>query len=81
MKLKLKNIFTSAVVASAAILAPSVVLAAEGASTAIDFSGLTAGFSITSVVTAVMAIAASLMTLYLAIRGVRVVMALVRGGN
>ncbi|KFX11098.1 membrane protein [Pectobacterium parvum] len=79
--MKLKNIFVSVAAASAAILAPAVVMAAEGTSAAIDFSGLTAGFSITAVVTAVMAIAASLMTLYLAIRGVRVIMALVRGGN
>ncbi|PPE64783.1 hypothetical protein [Pectobacterium brasiliense] len=79
MKLKLKNIFTSAVVASAAILAPSVVLAAEGASAALDFSGVTEGFSVTAVVTAVMAIAAGLMGLYLAIKGVQTIMNLVRG--
>ncbi|QQK72167.1 hypothetical protein HG702_12165 [Pectobacterium versatile] len=78
--MKLKNIFTSAVVASSAILAPSVVLAAEGASAALDFSGVTAGFSVTEVTAAVMAIAGSLMALYLAIRGVKTIMSLVRGG-
>ncbi|MDC9817845.1 hypothetical protein ABRQ07_02020 [Pectobacterium polonicum] len=78
--MKLKNIFAPIVVATAAILAPSVVLAAEGASAAIDFSGVTAGFSVTEVTAAVMAIAGSLMALYLAIRGVKTIMSLVRGG-
>lgn len=77
--MKLKNIFVSAVVASAAILSPAIVLAAEGAAAAIDFSGVTAGFSVTEVVSAVMAIAAGLMTLYLAIKGVSTIMNLVRG--
>ncbi|MBA0158977.1 hypothetical protein [Pectobacterium versatile] len=78
--MKLKNIFTSTVVASAAILAPVTVFAAEGASAALDFSGVTEGFSVTAVVTAVMAIAAGLMGLYLAIKGVKTIMTLVRGG-
>lgn len=78
--MKLKNIFVSVVAVSAAILAPTVVLAAEGASAALDFSGVTEGFSIGAVVTGVMAIAAALMGLHLAIKGVRVIMTLVRGG-
>ncbi|PPE62184.1 hypothetical protein F157LOC_01023 [Pectobacterium brasiliense] len=75
-----KNVFAPIAVATAAILAPTVVLAAEGASAALDFSGVTEGFSVTAVVTAVMAIAAGLMGLYLAIKGVRTIMGLVRGG-
>ncbi|MBE5202010.1 hypothetical protein IG612_05155 [Pectobacterium sp. FL60-S17] len=78
--MKLKHIFLSVAAASAAILAPTVVLAAEGASAALDFSGITEGFSVTAVVTAVMAIAAGLMGLYLAIKGVKTIMTLVRGG-
>ncbi|MEQ9891847.1 hypothetical protein [Pectobacterium aroidearum] len=78
--MKLKKIFASIAVATAAILSPAVVLAAEGASAALDFSGVTEGFSVTAVVTAVMAIAAGLMGLYLAIKGVRTIMGLVRGG-
>ncbi|KHT23416.1 hypothetical protein [Pectobacterium carotovorum] len=78
--MKIKNIFASIGVATVAILAPTVVLAAEGASAALDFSGVTEGFSVTAVVTAVMAIAAGLMGLYLAIKGVKTIMALVRGG-
>lgn len=78
--MKIKNIFAPIVVAATAILAPTVVLAAEGASAALDFSGVTEGFSVTAVVTAVMAIAAGLMGLYLAIKGVRTIMTLVRGG-
>ncbi|RRO16562.1 hypothetical protein [Pectobacterium aquaticum] len=79
--MKLKNIFTSVVFASAAILAPTVVLAAEGsAADVLDFSKITEGFSIGAVVTGVMAIAAALMGLHLAIKGVRVIMTLVRGG-
>ncbi|MBQ4780363.1 hypothetical protein F9U38_07575 [Pectobacterium versatile] len=78
--MKLKNIFVSVATASAAIMAPAAVFAAEGASAALDFSGVTEGFSVTAVVTAVMAIAAGLMGLYLAIKGVRTIMTLVRGG-
>ncbi|WP_226373480.1 hypothetical protein [Pectobacterium quasiaquaticum] len=77
--MKLKNIFVSVAAASAAILAPAVVLAAEGSAAAIDFSGVTAGFSVVEVVSAVMSIAAGLMTLYLAIKGVQTIMNLVRG--
>ncbi|UDQ77964.1 hypothetical protein LJQ72_10615 [Pectobacterium brasiliense] len=77
--MKLKKIFAP-IVAATAILAPTVVLAAEGASAALDFSGVTAGFSVTEVTAAVMAIAGSLMALYLAIRGVKTIMSLVRGG-
>ncbi|MEI7409615.1 hypothetical protein [Pectobacterium aroidearum] len=77
--MKLKNIFLSLAAASAAILSPAVVLAAEGTSAALDFSGVTEGFSVTAVVTAVMAIAAGLMGLYLAIKGVTTIMNLVRG--
>ncbi|POE04700.1 hypothetical protein [Pectobacterium odoriferum] len=75
----MKNIFVSVVTATSAILAPVTVFAAEGAA-ALDFSGVTEGFSVTAVVTAVMAIAAGLMGLYLAIKGVRTIMTLVRGG-
>ncbi|MEI7228324.1 hypothetical protein [Pectobacterium carotovorum] len=78
--MKIKNIFAPIVVAATAILAPAIVLAAEGASAALDFSGVTEGFSVAAVVTAVMAIAAGLMGLYLAIKGVRTIMSLVRGG-
>ncbi|URG54568.1 hypothetical protein IG605_009990 [Pectobacterium quasiaquaticum] len=77
--MKLKKIFAPIVVTAASILAPTVVLAAEGASAALDFSGVTEGFSVTAVVTAVMAIAAGLMGLYLAIKGVTTIMNLVRG--
>ncbi|MBN3062861.1 hypothetical protein H5A21_01860 [Pectobacterium aquaticum] len=77
--MKLKNIFVSVAAASAAILSPVVVLAAEGSAAALDFSGVTEGFSVTAVVTAVMAIAAGLMGLYLAIKGVTTIMNLVRG--
>ncbi|MCL6353241.1 hypothetical protein [Pectobacterium polaris] len=77
--MKLKNIFAPIVVATAAILAPAVVLAAEGASAALDFSGVTEGFSVTEVVGAVMGIAAGLMGLYLAIKGVNTIIGLVRG--
>lgn len=77
--MKLKNIFASVVVASAAILAPVTVFAADAAD-ALDFSKITEGFSIGAVVTGVMAIAAALMGLHLAIKGVRVIMTLVRGG-
>ncbi|WP_437216995.1 hypothetical protein [Pectobacterium sp. LFLA-215] len=78
--MKSKNIFAPIAVAAAAILAPTVAMAAEGASAALDFSGVTEGFSVTAVVTAVMAIAAGLMGLYLAIKGVKTIMNLVRGG-
>ncbi|KAA3668304.1 hypothetical protein LHL03_11100 [Pectobacterium carotovorum] len=78
--MKIKNIFAPIAVATASILAPAAVFAAEGASAALDFSGVTEGFSVAAVVTAVMAIAAGLMGLYLAIKGVRTIMTLVRGG-
>ncbi|MEQ9936404.1 hypothetical protein ABRQ07_02080 [Pectobacterium polonicum] len=78
--MKLKNIFVSVATVSAAILAPVTVFAAEGAAAALDFSGVTEGFSVAAVVTAVMAIAAGLMGLYLAIKGVKTIMTLVRGG-
>ncbi|QSD24717.1 hypothetical protein H5A38_10655 [Pectobacterium brasiliense] len=80
MKIK-KNVFAPIVVATAAmaILSPAVVLAADGAAAALDFSGVTAGFSVAEVVSAVMSIAAGLVTLYLAIKGATTIMNLVRG--
>lgn len=73
--MNLKNIFSSAVVVTA--LAPIFSYAAEGD---LDLSSLTDAFSVTSVVTGVLAIAAGLMGLYLAIKGTKVILNLVRGG-
>lgn len=73
--MKLKSIFSSAVVVTA--LAPVLSFAAEGD---LDLSSLTDSFSVTTVVTGVLAISAGLMGLYLAIKGAKVILTLVRGG-
>ncbi|WP_316548048.1 hypothetical protein [Klebsiella michiganensis] len=59
------------------ILAPAASFAAEGD---LDLSSLTDTFSVAPVITGVLAIAGVLLTLYAAMRGSKIVLALVRGG-
>ncbi len=51
---------------------------ASGAS-AVDFSSVTSAFSAGSIVTGVLAIAAVLMTVYVAMKGAKIIMSMVRG--
>lgn len=60
----------------ALLSAPAMVMAAE---TGPDLSGLTSNFSVTTVVTGVLAIAAGLATLYLAIKGAKILLQMIRG--
>ncbi|EPX2828359.1 TPA: hypothetical protein ACN7OD_003089 [Klebsiella pneumoniae] len=62
---------------STAILAPAASFAAEGD---LDLSSLTDTFSVAPVIAGVLAIAGVLLTLYAAMRGSKIVLALVRGG-
>lgn len=64
-------------VLSTAILAPAMSFAAEGD---LDLYSLTDSFSVAPVITGVLAIAAVLLGLYAAMRGAKIVLALVRGG-
>lgn len=64
-------------VLSTAILTPAMSFAAEGD---LDLSSLTDSFSVAPVITGVLAIAAVLLGLYAAMRGAKIVLALVRGG-
>ncbi|WP_142501955.1 hypothetical protein [Klebsiella sp. 2680] len=72
----MKKIFSLSVL-STAILAPAASFAAEGG---LDLSTLTDSFSVGPVITGVLAIAAVLLGLYAAMRGAKIILALVRGG-
>ncbi|HBW7442348.1 TPA: hypothetical protein MFD56_000488 [Klebsiella pneumoniae] len=71
--MQMKKLF----VLSTAILTPAMSFAAEGD---LDLSSLTDSFSVAPVITGVLAIAAVLLGLYAAMRGAKIVLALVRGG-
>jgi len=51
-----------------------------GSASAVDFTPLTGAFTAPDIVTAVLAISATLATIYVAIKGVRIVLAMLRGG-
>ncbi|HHO8374420.1 hypothetical protein R8556_02365 [Klebsiella pneumoniae] len=72
----MRKLFSLSVL-STAILAPAASFAAEGD---LDLSTLTDSFSVAPVITGVLAIAGVLLTLYAAMRGAKIVVALVRGG-
>lgn len=72
----MKKLFSLSVL-STAILAPAMSFAAEGD---LDLSSLTDTFSVAPVIAGVLAIAGVLLTLYAAMRGSKIVLALVRGG-
>lgn len=73
----MKKLFSLSVL-SAAILAPAASFAAEGD---LDLSSLTDSFSVSPVITGVLAIAGTLLGLYATMRGAKIVLALVRGGS
>jgi hypothetical protein len=50
-----------------------------GSSSTVDFSSVTSAFSAGSIVTGVLAIAAVLMTVYVAMKGAKIIMSMVRG--
>ncbi|GGX52149.1 hypothetical protein [Undibacterium squillarum] len=62
-----------------ALVGAFVVSGAAMAADGPDLSPLTSSVNFSSVITAVLAISASLMTLYLAIKGARTVISMVRG--
>lgn len=70
---------TAAVVTAVVLATASVnAFAVEGAAGDVDLSSLTSNISFAGVITAVMAIAASIITLYAAMAGVRKVVNMVR---
>lgn len=64
-------------VVAAAVVAPTLALAAG---TGPDLGPLTSAIDVSSVVTAVLAIGATMVTLYLAIKGAKVVLSMVKSG-
>ncbi|HDZ1002082.1 TPA: hypothetical protein RRU80_003280 [Klebsiella variicola] len=75
--MQMKKLFSLSVL-STAILAPAASFAAEGD---LDLSSLTDSFSVSPVITGVLAIAGALLGLYATMRGAKIVLALVRGGS
>jgi len=73
--MKLNNIVLATAVS---VMAPIFAFAAEGD---LDLTSLTSGFSVTPIINGVLAIAAGLMTLYLSIKGVKIVIKFLRGGD
>lgn len=61
--------------ATSIVLAPS----ASAQTTPPDFSGLTAAIDLSSVITAVMAVGAVMVGVYVAIKGAKIVLQMVRG--
>ena len=79
MKTKLKMLAArgSALTAvGVAALAHAEVAAADGP----DFSTLTSGIDFSTVTTGILAVAATLITVYVAIKGAKILMSMVRGG-
>jgi len=66
----------SAIVGAAAA---SIQAHAQAATTAPDFSSLTGGIDFSSVTTGVLAVAATLITVYVGIRGAKILISMVRG--
>jgi hypothetical protein len=81
MKLKLKkHLAQFAVVASSALVASSAMAADPATGTGPDLSPLTNSISFGTTITAVLAIAGSLALLYMAIKGSKTVLSMIRGG-
>lgn len=59
--------------------AQTAAASGAGSSSTVDFSSVTSAFSAGSIVTGVLAIAAVLMTVYVAMKGAKIIMSMVRG--
>jgi hypothetical protein len=64
---------------AAAVTAPLAAHAQASGTSAIDYSSLTGSIDFSSTVTAVLAVAAALVTLYVAIKGAKIVLRMIRG--
>jgi len=79
MKTKLK-MFGARGAAVAALGVASVAHAQAAAAAGPDFSTLTSGIDFSTVTTGILAVAATLITVYVAIKGAKILMSMVRGG-
>lgn len=77
LKQKMKRFGTRAGVVVSGLALTPVAMAQESG---IDFSSLTESIDLGSVITAVMAVGAVLVGVYVAVRGARIVLQMVRGG-
>ena len=64
---------------SAVVVVGAVVVNANAAGTGPDFSTLTSGIDFSSVTTGVLAVASTLIAVYVAIKGAKILMSMVRG--
>ncbi|TAL98237.1 MAG: hypothetical protein EPN73_03275 [Paraburkholderia sp.] len=78
MKAKLQRLmkFTACLAAPAAC---AIATEAHAATTAPDFSTLTSGIDFSTVTTGVLAVAATLITVYVGIKGAKILIGMVRG--
>ncbi|MFX1735091.1 hypothetical protein PXJ20_00505 [Paraburkholderia sp. A1RI_3L] len=79
MKTKLKMLAARGAALTAAGAA-SVAHAGVAAAAGPDFSTLTSGIDFSTVTTGILAVAATLITVYVAIKGAKILMSMVRGG-
>ncbi|MBR7973943.1 hypothetical protein KDX01_12630 [Burkholderia vietnamiensis] len=79
MKGKLKHLKVIATHSAVAVGFASAI-EAHAATTAPDFSTLTSGIDFSTVTTGILAVAATLITVYVAIKGAKILMSMVRGG-
>lgn len=78
MKAKLHSLKKIAV-RSAVVVGGVSALEAHAATTAPDFSTLTSGIDFSTVTTGVLAVAATLITVYVGIKGAKILIGMVRG--
>lgn len=79
MKAKLQQLKGITVRAAVAV-AGALAVEAHAAATPPDFSTLTSGIDFSTVTTGILAVAATLITVYVAIKGAKILMSMVRGG-
>ncbi|MDI9676895.1 hypothetical protein [Burkholderia cenocepacia] len=79
MKAKLQKLMVIGA-RSAVVAAGAAAVEAHAVTTAPDFSTLTSGIDFSTVTTGILAVAATLITVYVAIKGAKILMGMVRGG-
>jgi hypothetical protein len=79
-KLKMKKFFSKSLVAVSALMVGVAALAQTTPAAGPDLSSLTSSVSVSTTVTAILAIGATLAVLFIAIRGAKVVLSMIRGG-
>ncbi|WP_175666008.1 major capsid protein [Burkholderia ambifaria] len=78
MKEKLKQL-KSIATHSAVVVGVASAIEAHAATTAPDFSTLTSGIDFSTVTTGILAVAATVITVYIAIKGSKILIGMVRG--